>query len=417
MELKRVVVTGLGAITPVGNTAKDFWEGLVSGRNGVGEITRFDSSNYKTHFAAEVKDYDPLNYFDRKDARKYDLFAQYALISAFEAVENSCINPVNTDYDDVGVIVTAGIGGITHFFQESNEYFLGDRVPRFSPYYIPKMILNIPAGIISIKYGFRGPNFATVSACASSSHAIISGFDQIRYGRAKVIVAGGAEAGICEAGIGGFNAMHALSVRNDDPLTASRPFDLNRDGFVMGEGGGCIVLEELEHALHRGADIYAELVGVGMSGDAYHITAPHPDGTGACLSMKRAIVDAGIEKEEIEHINTHGTSTPQGDLAEVTAVTKLFGDHAYQISMNSTKSMTGHLLGGAGAVEAIATIKALQEGIIPPTINHFEDDPKIDPKLDFTYNTARKRDIHYALCNAFGFGGHNTSLLFKKYTF
>ena len=296
------------------------------------------------------------------------------------------------------------------------EHVESDGTPRFSPYYIPKMILNIPAGVVSIKYGFRGPNFATVSACASSSHAIVSAFDLIRYGKAVAVLAGGAEAGICEAGIGGFNAMHALSLRNDDPQTASRPFDKNRDGFVMGEGGGCLMLEELEHALKRGADIYAELVGVGMSGDAYHITAPHPEGYGAALSMERAIKDAGIEKTEIEHINTHGTSTPQGDIAEIVAVQKVFGEHSYNINLNSTKSMTGHLLGGTGAVEAIATILALREGIIPPTINHFEDDPQIDPKLDFTFNTARKRDIRYALSNAFGFGGQNTSLLFKKYT-
>ncbi|MBR3710291.1 MAG: beta-ketoacyl-ACP synthase II [Bacteroidales bacterium] len=416
MELKRVVVTGLGAITPVGNNVKDFWQGLISGKNGVGAITRFDSTNYKTRFAAEVKDYDPLNYFDRKDVRKYDLFAQFALVAAEEAVQNSHLTPVNTDFDEVGVVLTAGIGGVTHFYNEVMEHAKGDGVPRFSPYYIPKMILNIPAGVISIKYGFRGPNFATVSACASSSHAIVSGFDLIRTGKATAVLAGGAEAGICEAGIGGFNAMHALSLRNDDPATASRPFDKNRDGFVMGEGGGCVVLEELEHALKRGADIYAELVGVGMSGDAYHITAPHPEGYGACLSMKRAIKDAGIDRTEIEHINTHGTSTPQGDLAEIVAVKKVFGDHAYNISLNSTKSMTGHLLGGTGAVEAIATIMALHKGIIPPTINHFEDDPQIDPKLDFTFNTARKRDIRYALSNAFGFGGQNTSLLFKKYT-
>ncbi len=416
MELKRVVVTGLGAITPVGNNVKDFWQGLISGKNGVGAITRFDSTNYKTHFAAEVKDYDPLNYFDRKDVRKYDLFAQFALVAAEEAVQHSHLTPVNTDFDEVGVVLTAGIGGVTHFYNEVMEHAKGDGVPRFSPYYIPKMILNIPAGVISIKYGFRGPNFATVSACASSSHAIVSGFDLIRTGKATAVLAGGAEAGICEAGIGGFNAMHALSLRNDDPATASRPFDKNRDGFVMGEGGGCVVLEELEHALKRGADIYAELVGVGMSGDAYHITAPHPEGYGACLSMERAIKDAGIDRTEIEHINTHGTSTPQGDLAEIVAVKKVFGDHAYNISLNSTKSMTGHLLGGTGAVEAIATIMALHKGIIPPTINHFEDDPQIDPKLDFTFNTARKRDIRYALSNAFGFGGQNTSLLFKKYT-
>ncbi len=416
MESKRVVVTGLGAITPVGNTVKDFWSGLVSGKNGVGPITHFDSTNYKTRFAAEIKDYDPLNYFDRKDVRKYDPYAQFALIAAEEAVENSHLTPVNTNFDEVGVVLTAGIGGVTHFFHEVMEHAQGDGTPRFSPYYIPKMILNIPAGVISIKYGFRGPNFATVSACASSSHAIVAAFDLIRYGKAVAVLAGGAEAGICEAGIGGFNAMHALSLRNDDPQTASRPFDKNRDGFVMGEGGGCLVLEELDHALKRGADIYAELVGVGMSGDAYHITAPHPEGYGASLSMERAIKDAGIEKTAVEHINTHGTSTPQGDIAEILAVQKVFGEHSYNISLNSTKSMTGHLLGGTGAVEAIATIMALREGIIPPTINHFEDDPQIDPKLDFTFNTARKRDIRYALSNAFGFGGQNTSLLFKKYT-
>ena len=416
MESKRVVVTGLGAITPVGNTVKDFWSGLISGKNGVGPITHFDSTNYKTRFAAEVKDFDPLNYFDRKDVRKYDPFAQFALIAAQEAVESSHITPVNTNFDEVGVVLTAGIGGVTHFFHEVKEHVESDGTPRFSPYYIPKMILNIPAGVVSIKYGFRGPNFATVSACASSSHAIVSAFDLIRYGKAVAVLAGGAEAGICEAGIGGFNAMHALSLRNDDPQTASRPFDKNRDGFVMGEGGGCLMLEELEHALKRGADIYAELVGVGMSGDAYHITAPHPEGYGAALSMERAIKDAGIEKTEIEHINTHGTSTPQGDIAEIVAVQKVFGEHSYNINLNSTKSMTGHLLGGTGAVEAIATILALREGIIPPTINHFEDDPQIDPKLDFTFNTARMRDIRYALSNAFGFGGQNTSLLFKKYT-
>lgn len=392
------------------------WDGLIHGRDGFGEITRFDSTNYKTHFAAEVKGYDPLDYFDKKDVRKYDLFSQFAMVAAREAVENSHLTPINTDFDEVGVVLTAGIGGVTHFYNEVMEHAKGDGVPRFSPYYIPKMILNIPAGMISIRYGFRGPNFATVSACASSAHAISSGFDLIRYGKATAIVAGGAEAGICEAGIGGFNAMHALSLRNDDPHTASRPFDKNRDGFVMGEGGGCLVLEELEHALKRGADIYAELVGVGMSGDAYHITAPHPEGYGAALSIERAIKDAHIDKTEIDHINTHGTSTPQGDLAEVMAIQKVFGDHAYQISLNSTKSMTGHLLGGTGAVEAIATVMALKEGIIPPTINHFEDDPQIDPRLDFTFNTARKRDIRYAMSNAFGFGGQNSTLLFKKYT-
>ena len=417
MESKRVVITGIGVITPIGNNFKDFWKGLVQGKNGVAEITRFDSTKYKTHFAAEVKNYDPLDYFDRKDVRKYDLFSQFDMVAAEEAIANAHITPVNTDFDEVGVILTAGIGGVTHFYNEVMEHAQGDGVPRFSPYYIPKMILNMPAGLISIKYGFRGPNFATVSACASSSHAIISAFDLIRYGKATVVVAGGSEAGICEAGIGGFNAMHALSLRNDDPQTASRPFDKNRDGFVMGEGGGCVVLEELEHALHRGADIYAEVAGVGMSGDAYHITAPHPEGYGASLSMERALKDAGVDKSEIDHINTHGTSTPQGDLAEIVAIKKVFGEQAYNITLNSTKSMTGHLLGGTGAVEAIATIMALREGIVPPTINHFEDDPQIDPKLDFTFNQARKRDLRFAISNAFGFGGQNTSLLFKKFTF
>ena len=416
MEAKRVVVTGLGAITPIGNTVKDFWKGLIGGKNGVAEITRFDHTNYKTHFAAEVKDYDPVDFFDRKDVRKYDLYAQFDIVAAEEAIANAHLTPVNTDFDEVGVVLTAGIGGVTHFYNEVMDQAKGDGIPRLSPYYIPKMILNIPAGVISIRHGFRGPNFATVSACASSSHAIASAFDLIRYGKAVAVVAGGAEAGICEAGIGGFNAMHSLSLRNDDPQTASRPFDKNRDGFVMGEGGGCVVLEELEHALRRGADIYAELVGVGMSGDAYHITAPHPEGYGACLSMERALKDAGVAANEIDHINTHGTSTPQGDLAETIAVKKLFGDHARNISLNSTKSMTGHLLGGTGAVDAIATIMALREGIVPPTINHFEDDPNIDPELDFTFNEARHREMHYAMSNAFGFGGQNTSLLFKKYT-
>ena len=413
--MKRVVVTGLGAITPIGNTVKAFWEGLINGKNGVGEITRFDHTNYKTHFAAEVKDYDPLNFFDRKDVRKYDLYAQFDIVAAEEAIENAHLTPVNTNFDEVGVVITAGIGGVTHFYNEVMEHAKGDLVPRFSPYYIPKMILNIPAGVISIRHGFRGPNFATVSACASSSHAIVAASDLIRCGKAVAVVAGGAEAGICEAGIGGFNAMHALSLRNDDPQTASRPFDKNRDGFVMGEGGGCLVLEELEHALNRGADIYAEIVGSGMSGDAYHITAPHPEGYGASLSMERALKDAGVDATAIDHINTHGTSTPQGDLAETLAVKKVFGEHAKNISLNSTKSMTGHLLGGTGAVEAIATIMALHNGIVPPTINHFEDDPQIDPELDFTFNKARKRDMNYAMSNAFGFGGQNTTLLFKKY--
>jgi 3-oxoacyl-[acyl-carrier-protein] synthase II len=415
MESKRVVVTGLGAITPIGNTVKDFWEGLVNGKNGAGEITRFDSSLYKTHFACEVKGYDPDDFFDKKTARKYDLFAQFDIVAANEAIADSGINPENTNYDEVGVLITSGIGGVNHLYEEMKEHVQTGLVPRFSPFLITKMIVNMPAGVISINYGFRGPNFATVSACASSTHATILAYDYIRWGKSKVIVTGGAGAAIGQLGIGGFNAMKALSTRNDDPMTASRPFDLSRDGFVMGEGAGCLILEEYEHAKARGAKIYAEVVGSGESADAYHITAPHPEGSGGVLSMQRALNDAGLAPEAIDHINTHGTSTPMGDLAETLAIQKVFGEHAYNISINSTKSMTGHLLGGAGAVEAIATILALKNGIIPPTINHFDDDPQIDPRLDFTFNKAKKRDIHYGLTNSFGFGGQNASLIFKKF--
>ncbi len=415
MESKRVVVTGLGAITPIGNTVKDFWEGLVNGKNGAGEITRFDSSLYKTHFACEVKGYDPDNFFDKKTARKYDLFAQFDIVAANEAIADSGINPENTNYDEVGVLITSGIGGVNHLYEEIKEHVQTGLVPRFSPFLITKMIVNMPAGVISINYGFRGPNFATVSACASSTHATILAYDYIRWGKSKVIVTGGAGAAIGQLGIGGFNAMKALSTRNDDPMTASRPFDLSRDGFVMGEGAGCLILEEYEHAKARGAKIYAEVVGSGESADAYHITAPHPEGSGGVLSMQRALNDAGLAPEAIDHINTHGTSTPMGDLAETLAIQKVFGEHAYNISINSTKSMTGHLLGGAGAVEAIATVLALKNGIIPPTINHFDDDPQIDPRLDFTFNKAKKRDVHYGLTNSFGFGGQNASLIFKKF--
>ena len=416
MESKRVVVTGLGAITPIGNTVKDFWEGLVNGKNGACEITRFDSTLYKTHFACEVKGYNPDDFFDKKTARKYDLFAQFDIVAADEAIADSGITPENTDFDEVGVLLTSGIGGVNHFFNEMKEFFLeGDGTPRFSPFLITKMIANMPGGVISIKYGFRGPNFATVSACASSAHAIMAAFDYIRYGKCDVIVAGGAGAAIGECGIGGFNSMKALSTRNDDFMTASRPFDLNRDGFVMGEGAGSLVLEEYEHAKARGAKIYAEIVGGGASADAYHITAPHPEGKGGILSMKRALQDAEIKPEAIDHINTHGTSTPAGDVAEPIAIKEVFGEHAYNISINSTKSMTGHLLGGAGAVEAIACVLALKNGIIPPTINHFDDDPQIDSRFDFTFNKARKRDINYALSNSFGFGGQNATLIFKKY--
>ena len=416
MESKRVVVTGLGAITPIGNTVKDFWEGLVNGKNGACEITRFDSALYKTHFACEVKGYNPDDFFDKKTARKYDLFAQFDIVAADEAIADSGITPENTDFDEVGVLLTSGIGGVNHFFNEMKEFFLnGDGTPRFSPFLITKMIANMPGGVISIKYGFRGPNFATVSACASSAHAIMAAFDYIRYGKCDVIVAGGAGAAIGECGIGGFNSMKALSTRNDDFMTASRPFDLNRDGFVMGEGAGSLVLEEYEHAKARGAKIYAEIVGGGASADAYHITAPHPEGKGGILSMQRALKDAEIAPEAIDHINTHGTSTPAGDVAEPIAIKEVFGEHAYNISINSTKSMTGHLLGGAGAVEAIACVLALKNGIIPPTINHFDDDPQIDNHLDFTFHKARQRDINYALSNSFGFGGQNATLIFKKF--
>ena len=415
MESKRVVVTGLGAITPIGKTIPEFWEGLVNGKNGVGEITRFDSTLFKTRFACEVKDYNPEDYFEKKNVRKYDHFAQFALIAADEAVADSGLNAENCDLDEVGVMMTSGIGGVNHLYQETMEYAQTDGTPRFGPFLITKMIVNMPGGVISIKYGFRGPNFATVSACASSTHAIVEAFNYIRLGKCQAVVAGGAGAAIGQLGIGGFNAMKALSTRNDDPLTASRPFDLNRDGFVLGEGAGSLVLEEYEHAIARGAKIYGEVIGGGESADAYHITAPDPEGAGGALSMLRALRDAGLSPEAIDHINAHGTSTPMGDVAETFAIKKVFGEHAYNISINSTKSMIGHLLGGAGAVEAIATILALKNGIIPPTINHFDDDPQIDPRLDIVFNKARKRDIHYGLSNSFGFGGQNATVIFKKF--
>ncbi len=415
MESKRVVVTGLGAITPIGNTVNELWTSLVNGVSGSSEITRFDSSLFKTHFACEVKNYDPLNYFEKKEVRKYDLFSQFGQIAAEEAIADSGLTAENTDFNEVGVIWTSGIGGIANLYTEVIEHSEGDGTPRFNPFFIPKMIINLPAGLISIKHGFHGPNFATVSACASSANAIIEAFNYVRLGRAIAIVAGGSEAAIGECGVGGFNSMKALSTRNDDPATASRPFDLNRDGFVMGEGGGGIVIEEMEHAIARGAKIYAEIVGGGTSGDAYHITAPHPEGLGAKLSMQRALKDAELQPEAIEHINTHGTSTPSGDIVEPLAIKDVFGKHAYNISLNSTKSMTGHLLGGAGAVESIATILAIDNGIIPPTINHFDDDPQIDNRLDFTFNKARQRNITYAMSNAFGFGGQNATLIFKKF--
>lgn len=415
MELKRVVVTGLGAITPIGNTIPEYWEGLANGVSGAAGITRFDSSKFKTQFACEVKNYDWTKFFDRKEVRKYDLFAQFGLIAADEAIADSGLSKENTDYDEVGVIWSSGIGGLQTLFEEVVGFVSSDRTPRFNPFFIPKMIADITAGHISIKYGFRGPNFATVSACASSANALIDALMYIRLGKAVAIVAGGSEAAISESGVGGFNAMHAISTRNDDPKTASRPFDKDRDGFVMGEGGGGMVFEELEHALDRGAKIYAEVVGGGLSADASHMTSPHPEGFGAYLSMKRALDDAGMKPEEIDHLNTHGTSTPLGDIAEPQAIVNLFGEHACKISINSTKSMTGHLLGGAGVVEAIASVLAMNHNLVPPTINHFTDDPEIDNKLDFTFNQPRKREINAALSNTFGFGGHNASIIFKKF--
>jgi len=415
MELKRVVVTGLGAISPIGNTIPEFWENLKNGVSGAAPITRFDASNFKTKFACEIKDYDPTKYFDRKEARKIDLYTQYALICAEEAMKDSGLDLQGIDLDRAGVIWGSGIGGIETIQQEMKTYKGTGETPKFNPFFIPKMISNIASGYISIKYGFQGINYSTVSACASAAHAIIDAYTYIQLGKADVFVTGGSEASVCEAGVAGFNAMHAISTRNDDPKTASRPFDVDRDGFVMGEGGAALIVEEYEHAVKRGAKIYAEIVGVGMNGDAHHITAPHPEGAGAVKVMTMALKDAGLSTEDVDYINVHGTSTPLGDIAEPTAILKLFGEHAYKLSISSTKSMTGHLLGAAGAIEAIAAVLALGEGIIPPTINQFNMDPQIDSKLDFTFNVAKKRDIKIALSNTFGFGGHNATLIFKKY--
>lgn len=415
MELRRVVVTGLGAITPLGNNVSDYWDALCKGNNGAGDITRFDCSKYRTRIACEVKNFDPLQFFDRKEARKLDLYSQYALVASDEAIADSEINKDNTDFDNVGVVFSSGIGGINSFHEEVSAYATGDGTPRFNPFIIPKLLPDLAGGHISIKNGFRGPNFSTVSACASSANAIIEGYNYIRYGILQVAVVGGSEAAISPSAIGGFEAMRAMTVRNDDPTTASRPFDADRDGFIMGEGCGCLVIEELEHALNRNAKIYGEIVGCGLSSDAYHITAPHPEGLGAMLCMQRALNDAKLQKNDIDHINTHGTSTPAGDISEAIAISKLFGEHAKNIVLNSIKSMTGHLLGGSGAIEAIATVLSIKNSIIPPTINHFNDDPDIDPNLDFNYWKSREKNINYALSNAFGFGGHNASIIFKKY--
>lgn len=415
MNLKRVVVTGLGALTPLGNNVQDFWNGLLNGVSGAAPITRFDASKFKTRFACELKNFNPTDYLDRKDARKLDLFTIFALISAEEAFKNSGINLEKINRDRSGVIWGSGIGGIKSFQDEVTNFNQGDGTPRFNPFFIPKMIADISAGYISIKYGFRGPNFATVSACASATNALVESFNYIRLGKVDVMISGGSEATVVEAGIGGFNALRALSERNDSPETASRPFDKDRDGFVLGEGGGALILEELEHAQNRGAHIYAELVGGGLSADAHHITAPHPDGHGATMVMKNALEDANMQPEEIDYINVHGTATPLGDLSEVKGVLNVFGDHAYKLNISSTKSMTGHLLGAAGAVEAIASILAIENQIIPPTINHFTDDDRLDNKLNFTFNKAQEREVNAVLSNTFGFGGHNFSVIFKKF--
>ncbi|WP_028296414.1 beta-ketoacyl-ACP synthase II [Olivibacter sitiensis] len=415
MELKRVVVTGLGALTPIGNTVPKFWDGLVNGVSGAAPITHFDAEKFKTKFACEVKDFDPTDFMDRKEARKVDPFVHYAMASTHEAVLDSGLDFQHLDTQRIGVIWGSGIGGLKTFLDEVSNFANGDGTPRFNPFFIPKMILDIAPGHISIKYGLRGPNFSTVSACASSTNALIDACQYIRTGFADVIISGGSEAIINEAGIGGFNAMHALSTRNDDPATASRPFDKDRDGFVAGEGSGTIILESLEHAKARGAKIYAEIVGGGMSADANHITAPHPEGLGAKLVMTNALKDANLSVDDIDYINVHGTSTPLGDISESKAILDLFGSHAYELNISSTKSMTGHLLGAAGAVESIASILAIKNDTVPPTINHFTDDPQLDPKLNFTFNKAQQRKVQYAMSNTFGFGGHNASVVFKKY--
>lgn len=415
MELKRVVVTGLGALTPLGNDVSQTWKGLVEGVSGAGPITHFDASKFKTHFACELKDFDVTRYIDRKEARKMDPYAQYALIASEEAVKDSGLDLEKEDLSRIGVIWGSGIGGLLTFHQEVMGFANGGGTPRFNPFFIPKMIADIASGHISIKFGFRGPNFTTVAACASSAVALVDAFNYIRLGKSDVIVTGGSEAPITEPGVGGFNSLQAISTRNDDPKTASRPFDKDRDGFVMGEGAGCIVLEELEHAKARGAKIYAEFVGGGLSADAYHMTAPHPEGLGAALVMRHCLEDAGLRPEDVDEINTHGTSTHLGDLAELKAIKEVFGEHVYDINIDSTKSMTGHLLGAAGAVEALAVILSIKDGIVPPTINHFTDDPEIDNRLNFTFWKAQKRDVKVAMSNTFGFGGHNACVLFKKY--
>ena len=415
MELKRVVVTGLGALTPIGNTVSEYWNGLVSGKSGANNITYFDASNFKTQFACELKGFNAEDFMDRKLARKMDRFAQYAIVSSEEAIADSRLIEDDVDKDRIGVIWGAGIGGLETFQNEVLGFAAGNGTPRFNPFMIPKMIPDIAPGIISIRNGFRGPNFATVSACASSANALIDGLNYIRLGHADVIVSGGSEAGVSISGIGGFNALHALSTRNDSPETASRPFDKERDGFVLGEGGGCLILEEYEHAKKRGAKIYAELIGGGLSADAHHMTAPHPEGIGAIKVMENCLRDANVDLKKIDTVNMHGTSTPLGDVAESKALYDVFGEHLYSMNINSTKSMTGHLLGAAGAIEAISSILSINNGVIPPTINHSTNDESIDQKINFTFNKSQNREVTYAMSNTFGFGGHNACVLFKKF--
>ncbi len=415
MQLKRVVITGLGALTPIGNDVESFWQALLNGKSGAAPIKQFDSSLFKTQFACELKDFNIEDHMDRKEARKLDQFAQYALVSATQAVEDSKLLDSNPNKDRIGVVWGSGIGGIKTFQDEAQNFFAGDGTPRINPFFIPKMIADIASGHISIKYGFRGPNYVTVSACASATNAIIDAFNLIRLGKSDAIVTGGSEAAVNEMGVGGFNALKALSTRNDSPETASRPFDVDRDGFVLGEGSGALILEELTHALNRGAKIYAEVAGGGMSGDAYHMTAPHPEGIGARNTMIAALEDAELKPTDVDYVNVHGTSTPLGDIAEIKAIESVFGEHSYELNISATKSMTGHLLGAAGAIEAIACVLSVQNDIVPPTINHFTDDPELNSNLNFTFNKAQKRVVNVALSNTFGFGGHNTSVIVKKF--
>lgn len=415
MQLKRVVITGLGALTPIGNDISSFWTSLLAGKSGADIIKQFDASLFKTHFACELKGFNIEDHLDRKEARKLDQFSQYALVSATQALEDAKLMESNPNCDRIGVVWGSGVGGLKTFQDEAQNFFEGDRTPRFNPFFIPKMIADIASGHISIKYGLRGPNYVTVSACASATNAIIDAFNLIRLGKADAIVTGGSEAAVNQMGMGGFNALKALSTRNDSPETASRPFDLDRDGFVLGEGAGALILEELEHALKRGAKIYAEVAGGGMSGDAYHMTAPHPEGVGARNTMIAALEDAEMNPSSVDYVNVHGTSTPLGDIAEVKAIEAVFGENAYNLNISSTKSMTGHLLGAAGAIEAIACVLSVKNNIVPPTINHFKDDPELNPKLNFTFNKAQERTVNVAMSNTFGFGGHNTSVIVKKF--